>query len=67
MHVQFIRQTVELSNKKSWQWLQRGELKNETKVMLMRTQDQTLRTKHTEAIWVKAAYQLKKKKVKHLR
>ena len=45
MHGQFLRQTKDLSSNDTWQWLQRGELKRETEVMIMAAQDQALRTR----------------------
>ena len=40
MHGQFLRQTKDLSSNDTWHWLQRGELKKETEVMIMVAQDQ---------------------------
>ena len=48
MHVQFQRQTKDLSSNDTWQWLKRGELKKETEGMIMATQDQTLRTRYIQ-------------------
>ena len=43
MHGQFLRQTKDLSSNDTWQWLQRGELKKETKGMIMAAQVRALR------------------------
>ena len=48
MHGQFIRQTSDMFDNDTWQWLQRGKLKKETEGMLMAAQDQALRTRYIQ-------------------
>ena len=48
MQGQYLRQTKEISQDGSWQWLKRGELKKETEGMLMAAQDQALRTRYIQ-------------------
>jgi len=42
LHGQFLRQTQQIADSKSWAWLTTGELKKETEGFLMATQDQAL-------------------------
>jgi len=44
LHGQFLRQTQQIADVKSWAWLTTGELKKETEGFLMAAQDQALRT-----------------------
>ena len=48
MHGQFLRQTKDLSNNDSWQWLQRGKLKKDTEGLIMAAQDQALTTRYIQ-------------------
>ena len=48
MQGQYLRQTKEIAQDGSWQWLMRGELKKETEGMLMAAQDQALRTRYIQ-------------------
>ena len=48
MQGQYQRQTKEIAQDGSWQWLTRGELKKETEGMLMAAQDQALRTRYIQ-------------------
>jgi len=44
LHGQFLRQTQQTADSKSWAWLTTGGLKKETEGFLMAAQDQALRT-----------------------
>ena len=45
LHGQFFKNTEEVRDKTSWQWLKRGRLKKETEGLIMAAQDdQALRT-----------------------
>ena len=44
LHGQFWRNTAEIIDKKTWEWLKKGRLKKETEGMIMAAQDQALRT-----------------------
>ena len=48
MQGQYLRQTQEIAQDGSWQWITRGELKKETEGMLMAAQDQALRTRYIQ-------------------
>ena len=48
MQGQYLRQTKDIAQNGSWQWLMRGELKKETEGMLMAAQDQALRTRYIQ-------------------
>ena len=45
LHGQFLRQTKDLSNNDTWQWLQKGKLKKETERMIMAAQNQNTKNK----------------------
>ena len=42
LHGQFWRNTAEIRDKKTWEWLKKGRLKKETEGMIMAAQDQAL-------------------------
>ena len=42
LHGQFLRQTQQIADSKSWAWLTTGGLKKETEGLLMAAQDQAL-------------------------
>jgi len=44
LHEQFLRQTQQIADSKSWAWLTTGGLKKESEGFLMAAQDQALRT-----------------------
>ena len=44
LHGQFIRQTKNIANRTTWNWMVNGELKKETEGLLTAAQDQALRT-----------------------
>jgi len=44
LHGQFLRQTQQVADLKSWAWPTSGNLKRETEGLLMVAQDQALRT-----------------------
>jgi len=44
LHGQYLRQTHQIADSKSWAWLTTGGLKKETEGFLMAAQDQALRT-----------------------
>ena len=44
LHGQFFRQTEGKRIKKTWMWLQRGDMKRETEATLMAAQDQVITT-----------------------
>ena len=48
MHGQFLRQTNDLSSNDTWQRIQRGKLKKETKGMIVVAQDQALITRYIQ-------------------
>ena len=45
---QFLRQTHQIADSKSWAWLTTGGLKKETEGFVMAAQDQALRTNTTK-------------------
>ena len=49
MHGQFIKQTADVADTKSWLWLLRGPLKIETESLITVAQDRALRTNLTKA------------------
>ena len=49
MHRQFTRQVKDFASKKSWQWLKRGCLKDQTESLLIAAQDQALGTNYRKA------------------
>ena len=48
MQGQYLKQTKDIAQNGSWQWLMGGELKTETEGMLMAAQDQALRTRYIQ-------------------
>lgn len=44
MHGLFLRQTDKLTDKKTWAWLTKGDLKKETESLITAAQDQALWT-----------------------
>ena len=44
LHGQFIRQTKNIADRTTWNWMVNGELKKETEGLLTAAQDQALRT-----------------------
>ena len=50
LHGQFWRNTAEIRDKKTWEWLKKGRLKKETEGMIMAAQDQALRTNSIKRI-----------------
>ena len=49
LHGQFLRQTEEIRDDATWDWLRKGDLKKETEGMITAAQDQALRTKALKA------------------
>ena len=49
LHGQFLRQTEEISNDATWDWVRKGDLKKETEGMITVAQDQALRTNAIKA------------------
>ena len=47
---EFLRGTVDAEEHHIWRWLNRGQLKNETEVLITAAQDQALRTKTLKSI-----------------
>ena len=44
LHGQILRQTEDVRDKLSWDWLRKGDLKKETEGLITAAQDQSLRT-----------------------
>ena len=49
MHGQLLRQTEEIRDDATWDWLRKGDLKKETEGMITAAQDQALRTNAIKA------------------
>ena len=49
LHGQFLRQTEEIRDDATWDWLRKGDLKTETEGMITAAQDQALRTNAIKA------------------
>ncbi|XP_068684561.1 uncharacterized protein [Montipora foliosa] len=49
LYGQFLRQTDSERNKKTWAWLQRGDLKREKEALITAAQDQAIRTNYIKA------------------
>ena len=49
LHGQYLRQTKEVRNEQSWVWLQSGDLKGETKSLIVAAQNQSIRTNLVKA------------------
>ena len=49
LHGQIQRQTEDVRNKTSWNWMQKGDLKKETEMLITAAQDQALRTNAVKA------------------
>ena len=49
LHGQFLRQTEEIRDDVTWDWLRNGDLKKETEGMITAAQDQALRTNAIKA------------------
>ena len=44
LHGQYLRQTKEIRSDQCWAWLQNGDLKRETKSLIVAAQNQSIRT-----------------------
>ena len=49
LYDQYLRQTKEVRSEKSWLWLQNGDLKRETKILIVAAQNQSVRTNLVKA------------------
>ena len=49
LHGKFLRQTEEIRDDATWDWLRKGDLKKETEGMITAAQDQALRTNAIKA------------------
>ena len=49
LYGQFLRQTDSEQNEKTWEWLQRGDLKRETEALITAAQDQAIKTNNIKA------------------
>ena len=43
LHCQFLRDTEEIADEKSWNWIRNGHLKRETESLIIAAQDQAIR------------------------
>ena len=44
LHGQYLRQTKEVRSDQCWAWLQNGDLKRETEILIVAAQNQSIRT-----------------------